>query len=77
MTRPRLLLTAMLAVALCIANHSRAGEADEPPVLPVGLDAYRMWDRSSSTSCLRAFVVISLLSLRLYRRISSLLEMVD
>src|SRR5438270_2648217 len=35
-------LTVLLATAWLPAQGQRAGE---PPVLPVGLDAYRMWDR--------------------------------
>jgi hypothetical protein len=32
-------------VILSLTSAARAAEADEPPVIPVGLDAYRMWDR--------------------------------
>ena len=36
----------IVALALALPLWSRAAEpADEPPVIPVGLDAYRMWDK--------------------------------
>src|SRR5512141_3059554 len=35
----------MLAVVFATAGSLSAKNSDEPPVIPVGLDAYRMWDR--------------------------------
>ncbi|MHB8523384.1 MAG: DUF2961 domain-containing protein [Limisphaerales bacterium] len=35
----------LVALALCSLALASNGATDEPPVIPVGLDAYRMWDR--------------------------------
>ncbi|HZL37271.1 MAG TPA: DUF2961 domain-containing protein [Tepidisphaeraceae bacterium] len=45
MMRRSLILMAIVAAALCKATDAQATGANEPPVLPAGLDAYRMWDR--------------------------------
>ena len=42
--KPRLVAYGRLAVVL-LALTSRGILAQQPPVIPVGLDAYRMWDR--------------------------------
>jgi hypothetical protein len=34
-----------LAIAFVLVAFASSAFADEPPVIPVGLDAYRMWDR--------------------------------
>lgn len=35
----------IIAICLCVASVSDAIEPLQPPVIPVGLDAYRQWDR--------------------------------
>lgn len=40
-----MLLTMLAAEALISASPSEFENAKEPPVIPVGLDAYKMWDR--------------------------------
>src|SRR6187549_2083642 len=42
--RRRVCLAAVVLGLLPFATISRAAD-DEPPVIPVGLDAYRMWDQ--------------------------------
>ena len=47
----RLLVTAGILVLCCMPEICRCGDpaalmqSDEPPIVPVGLDAYRMWDK--------------------------------
>jgi len=50
----RLLVTAGILVLCCMPEICRCGDpaafmqSDEPPIVPVGLDAYRMWDKLPS-----------------------------
>jgi hypothetical protein len=41
----RILNCARVAVLLCMHTMASAAQPIEPPVIPVGLDAYRQWDR--------------------------------
>jgi hypothetical protein len=46
--RPSWLAAALVVVAACLAAvvaPARSAPADEPPVIPVGLDAYRQWEK--------------------------------
>lgn len=40
-----LVFLSILAVVLATAGSVSAKNASEPPIIPVGLDAYKMWDR--------------------------------
>jgi hypothetical protein len=47
MTKPlaRWMLLAFTVLALQVSSRGAEPAADEPPVIPVGLDAYRQWDK--------------------------------